>query len=99
MSLASLFAIAPGGGSFPVRFLALPLVATFVVACLPACLNYRRTLLVSFFAATPRAVASFLFSALGARERRCRPDRKGRTNAVAMSAARTRAEVSPRLDR
>ena len=52
MSLASLFAIAPGGGSFTVRFLALPLVATFVVACLAACMNYRRTLLVSFIAAS-----------------------------------------------
>jgi hypothetical protein len=51
MSLASLFSIAPGGGSFTMRFLAIPLCATFVVACVAAGRHYRRTLLASITAA------------------------------------------------
>lgn len=51
MSLASLFTIAPGGGSFTLRFLGLPLAAAFVFACIAASANLRRTLIASFVAA------------------------------------------------
>ncbi|MFN0245542.1 MAG: phosphodiester glycosidase family protein [Kofleriaceae bacterium] len=51
MSLASLFTIAPAGGSFTMRFLAVPLCVTFVVACIAAGRHHRRTLVASIAAA------------------------------------------------
>jgi len=56
MSFASLFTIAPGGGSFTLRFLAIPLAATFVIACVAASRNYRRTLVASLVAAVALAI-------------------------------------------
>ncbi len=56
MSLASLFTIAPGGGSFTLRFLGIPLVLVFLIACVAASRNHRRTLFASIGAAGALAV-------------------------------------------
>lgn len=46
-----MFAIAPGGGSFTFRFLAVPLLVCFLVACIAAMRAQRRVLFASFVVA------------------------------------------------